>query len=266
MRTFLAYVKIGISNQIRYKIASYAGIAVQFCWAVMNILLYRAFYLSGTNSDMTFSQVVSYMWLQQAFHSLFATWSLDGTILNSIMSGSVSYELCRPIKLYQSWYFQSVAKRIGKTLPKCFPILVIASLIPGDYGLKWEMEWYTVIAFLLAMLLSLALVSSFCMLIYIVVIHTISPLGIKMIMSSLVDFMSGAVIPLVFFPEWMQDFLKFSPFTYMQNIPLRIFSGNIQGTQIIFSLFMQMIWLFIMLSGGKLFMDRVLRKLVLFGG
>ncbi|OUP81255.1 ABC transporter permease [Lachnoclostridium sp. An169] len=266
MRTFIAYIKISLSNQIQYKIASYAGVIVQFCWAVMNILLYRTFYLSNNNTNMSFQQVVSYMWLQQAFYSLFATWSLDSKILNSIVSGSVCYELCRPMKLYNSWFFQNVARRIGKALPKCIPIILVSSILPGEFRLRWEIKSYEFFAFIISMCLSLVLVVSFCMLIYIIVFFIISPLGIKMILSALLDFMTGAVIPLAFFPEWMNKILAISPFTYMQNIPLQIFCGSIAGFEIIYSLFMQTIWVLIFILVGNILMQKAIKKVIVFGG
>lgn len=266
MRIFISYLKIIFKDRTQYKIAAYAGIIVQFCWAVMNILLYKAFYKNSELRNVSFNQLVSYIWLQQAFYSLFATWSLDNNIMNCIINGSIAYELCRPIELYNIWYYRNIAGRIAKTLQKCIPIIIIASFFPGEFRLTWNLNLTTYLFFLLSMILSLGLVVAFCMLIYLIIFYTVSPLGIKMIFSSLIEFLVGGIIPIFFFPNWLQKILKLSPFPYLQNTPLRIFSGNIEKDSIIFSIIMQCFWLFLFIIIGKFLFKKALKKVMILGG
>lgn len=50
--------------------------------------------------------------------------------------------------------------------------------------------------------------------------------GIRRVFQALSSVFSGALIPLVFFPEFMQKILFFLPFQYINYVPSMVFSGN----------------------------------------
>lgn len=48
--------------------AALAGIATQFVWGFLEIMVYRAFYEADANAfPMTLSATAAYVWMQQAF-------------------------------------------------------------------------------------------------------------------------------------------------------------------------------------------------------
>ena len=67
------------------------------------------------------------------------------------------------------------------------------------------------------------------MLIYISAFFTISPMGVRLVAVAVVDFFSGAIIPLPFFPEKLQVIFSLLPFGSMQNVPYRIYGGDLAG-------------------------------------
>ena len=80
----------------------------------MGILVYWAFYEVDSNAfPMTFSAVVSYIWMQQAFLAFFTVWMMENEIFDSIMNGNISYELCRPIHIYDMWFSRTIANRLS---------------------------------------------------------------------------------------------------------------------------------------------------------
>ena len=108
----------------------------QFLLFFLNILLYGAFYRDGAEAfPMTLQAVVSYMWLRQAFLTLFETWSTEGDLLEAITHGNVAYELTRPIGLYNMWYTRVLSGRVSKMLLRALPLLLVAFLIPAPYGM-----------------------------------------------------------------------------------------------------------------------------------
>lgn len=97
--------------------AAYAGVATQFAWGTLELLAFAAFYRADPAAfPMEFSQLSSYIWLQQAFLALFMTWFFDGSIMESITSGNVAYELARPMDLYNMWFVKNAAIRLSKAV------------------------------------------------------------------------------------------------------------------------------------------------------
>lgn len=215
---------------------------------------------------MAFPQLVSYVWLQQAFLAMFMLWFWEMELFESITSGNVAYELCRPIGLYPMWFTRSVAVRLSKTLLRCMPILVLAALLPAPYNLTLPPDASAALWGLLSMLLGLLVVVAASMVVYMSVFFTISNQGIRIVISPLAEFLSGAIIPLPFLPEGMRRLVEFLPFASMQNAPLRIYTGNVSGPELYRTLALQVFWLAVLVAVGVLMERRAMKKVVIQGG
>ncbi|MCX4317378.1 MAG: hypothetical protein OSJ52_12190 [Lachnospiraceae bacterium] len=123
-KKYLSFFRIRFINGLQYRIAALSGAATQFVWGVLLILLYHAFYEADPDAfPMRLSDLVSYIWLQQAFFALYQVWSWENELFELIQTGNVAYELCRPYRLYDAWFFRIIATRMANAVLRCFPIL-----------------------------------------------------------------------------------------------------------------------------------------------
>lgn len=267
MKKYWSFFRLRFSMGLQYRTAVIAGMVTQFFWGGMNILVYRAFYESDAAAfPMTLEATCSYIWLQQAFLVLFAAWLIEHEIFDNIMNGNVAYELCRPISIYNMWFFRSVANRLSRAMLRCVPILVFASFLPNPFGISMPASLRHFGWFLLAMLLGFLVTVSFFMVIYGLTFFTISPSGLRILITSVVEFFAGAIIPIPFFPEKVQRVLEILPFASMQNVPLRIYSGSMTDEQMIKAVVLQFVWLIVLVIIGKLLCRFAEKKVVVQGG
>lgn len=267
MRKYVSFFRMRFINGLQYRAAAYAGIATQFAWGFMEILMFRAFYAVDPDAfPMEFSQLSSYIWLQQAFLALFMTWFLENDIFTAITSGNVAYELVRPMNLYHIWFAKNLASRLSKAVLRCMPILVVAAFLPPPYCLSLPSGFSTFLWFLVSMALGFLAAVAFCMLVYITTFYTLSPIGIRIIAVTIVEFLSGGVVPIPFFPDGIRFIFELLPFASMQNMPLRIYSGNITGNDVLAGITLQVFWLAVMVCVGRLLMNRALKRVVIQGG
>lgn len=259
--------RIRLLNGLQYRTAAVAGMVTQFFWGAMEILIFAAFYQGNPEHfPMQMQAVSSYIWLQQAFLMLFESWSCEWEIFNLITSGNVAYELCRPVKLYELWFSRSAAFRLSRAALRFFPVLAVASLLPAPYGLSLPKGPAAFGFFLLSMLLGFLINISHMMLLYILTFFTIDSRGIRMLALPLHEFLSGAVIPLPFLPGGLRAIVEWLPYAGMQNMPLRVYSGDIAGAALTRGLLLQLFWLVIFYVLGKWLMHRALRRAVIQGG
>jgi len=80
------------------------------------------------------------------------------------------------------------------------------------------------------------------------------------------DLLSGAIVPLPFFPDKLRGVIELLPFASMQNVPLRIYSGNITGTEAFKAVMIQLIWLVLLICLGRAIEQRAMSKLTIMGG
>lgn len=267
MKKYLTFFKIRLINGLQYRTAAWAGMATQFAWGGMTLLMFRAFYQNGDNTfPMTFQELSSYIWLQQAFLSLYMSWYYDNDIFNSITSGSIAYDMCRPIDLYSMWFTKNMAVRLSRAILRSLPILIFAVFLPKPFNISLPYSPAAGLIFIISIMLGFLIMVAFSMLIYISALYTISPYGIRILAASVVEFFSGAIIPLPFFPQKLKILMYIFPFASMQNTPFQIYNGIIAGSGMLWNIAIQIVWLAILLIWGKLLMKHALKKVVVQGG
>lgn len=261
MKAYLSIFRVYFISTIQYRLAAFAGILTQFAWGSMLILMFTAFYQSNPSAfPMGLSSVADYVWLQQALLNLFALWIFDNSIFESVTNGNVAYELARPLDLYHNWFIRNLAMRTARTLLRCFPTLIVALFIPAPYGLSISRQFPL---FMLTLLLSVVLIIAFVMLVYIANFYLLSPVGIRMLVMTVGEFLTGAIIPLPFLPGPIQRFIELTPFGAMQNIPLRVYSGDLTSWSVILP---QLFWIICLVAFGQWLMRRALHQVVIQGG
>lgn len=267
MKAYWAAFRIRLIMGLQYRAAAWAGVCTQFFFGFVFVMIYDAFYQSAiTPPSMPLNQVVSYLWLQQAFLAIIALWNQDSELLLSISTGDIAYELVRPYDLYSLWYVRLIAQRFSSAAMRCWPILLVAFFLPAPYNMRLPGSVLSFVAFVASMGLSLLLCVAISMFIYVLTFVTLSPRGVRLIVGVTTEFLAGSTIPIPLMPDSLQRVLYCLPFPYTADLPFRLYSGNIQGGEAVFGLAMQLVWVGALIALGKLSLNKVLGRVVVQGG
>lgn len=267
MKKYISFFRLRLVVGLQYRAAAAAGIVTQFFWGFMEIMMFQAFYEADPSAfPMTREALAAYVWLQQAFLAFFAAWSFDNDIFGAILSGDIAYELCRPIHIYNMWFAKNAASRVSRGVLRCMPILIVAVFLPDPYGLRGPADTFHFLMFLLTLILGLMVIVAFSMLIYVLACFTLSADGLRILFSSAVEFFAGAVIPLPFFPEGMRKVMELLPFAAMQNVTLRVYSGDLSGVELWKAVVLQVFWMITLVALGKRLSQKAERRAVVQGG
>ena len=265
MKEYFALFRIRFINGLQYRAAALAGLATQFAWGFMEILAFGAFYRANPAAfPMEFSQLVSYVWIQQAFLHLFAPYGGNADAVESIVSGDIAYDLARPMSIYNRWFVENAASRIARTALRCLPVLIVAFILPPPFRMTLPPSLLQFAMSAISIPLGLLVVTSYCQLDNISTFYTMSRQNA--IFAVTADFFAGGYIPLPFFPEPIRKIVELLPFAAMQNMPLRIYSGDIAGMDAVRSVALQVFWFAAMLLAGKLLIRHSLKRVVAQGG
>lgn len=267
MKKYLALFKTKFLAGLQYRGAAFAGIITQICWGFLEISLFKSFYTSKPeNFPMSFQAMSSYIWLQQAFISLYMLWFWENDIFSDIKSGNVAYTLARPVSVYSMWFMQNLASRTAKASLRAIPILFIGFLLPQPYGLSGPYSLVSFLLFICSMILAVLVLVALMMPLYFIAFYTLEPMGPRMVFQTLGDFLSGAIIPLPFLPNGFRQFVESLPFASVQNVPFRIYSGDLAGEKCIEAVVLQVFWLVFLLIIGKVLERCVQNKIIVQGG
>lgn len=267
MKMYLSVFKLRLYNGLQYRTAALAGIATQFFWGFIIIMVFQAFYQQSSGGQpITLQELTAYIWLQQAFLAIIMLWFRDNELFDLITSGNIAYELCRPSGIYGFWYAKLLAQRLSGALLRSVPILAAALLLPGDYRLMLPPDAAALALFFLSLLIGLILIVAISMLIYISVFVTLSPTGSLLMFGVLGEFFAGSVIPVPLMPTWLQQIVYALPFRWSVDFPFRVYSGHIGTVDALKGIGIQLAWLAVLLLLGKWLMNKALRNVVVQGG
>jgi ABC-2 type transport system permease protein len=251
---------------MQYRAAAWAGVATQFFWGTIELLVYSAFYRAARDAPMAFNQLADFIWLRQAFLAMFALWAQDEELLNMVVKGDAAYELCRPCTIYTFWYARLLATRFARTLLRCFPILMVAAFLPEPFRFHLPPGVGAAVLFVPALLMAALLVAAVSMFIYLLTFVTLSSAGTKLLFGVTGEFLMGALIPIPFMPEALQRVLDFLPFRYLADFPFRVYSGHIPVAGALTGIGIQAVWIVLLIGTGLLAFRGIQKRIVVQGG
>ncbi|MBP7401729.1 MAG: ABC-2 family transporter protein [Clostridia bacterium] len=267
MRAYTSYFRLRLRSGLTYRTAAWAGVATQFFFGFLFLMIYDAFYRSGTGTQpISMPQLAVYVWLQQAFLSLIMLWFRDSELFGLILNGNVAYELCRPVDLYGFWYARLLAQRVAAAALRCVPLLAVAAVLPRPFRLGPPASVASFLGFLGTMLLGLLIVVTLTMLIYVLTFVTMSPAGTSQVFSVVAEFLSGGVIAIPLMPEGLQRAAYFLPFAYTADLPFRVYSGHIPSAEVPLLMLRQGAWAAVLAAAGYAALHRILRRVTVQGG
>ncbi|CRK85150.1 ABC transporter permease [Neobacillus massiliamazoniensis] len=267
MRVYLSVLKLRLLYGMQYRVAALAGVVTQFFWGFIMIMVFEAFYEHTSKiPPISLTQLINYIWLQQAFLAFIMLWFRDNELMEMITSGNIAYELCRPCELYGFWYAKLLAQRLSSALLRCFPILLVSFFLPKPYNLTLPPSLSAFLLFLSALLLGLFLLVAISMFIYISVFVTLSPMGSLLVFGVLGEFFAGLVIPIPLMPAWLQQIANILPFRWTADFPFRVYSGQIPQHDAIIGILIQLVYLLFLVWLGRIALNSVLKKVVVQGG
>ena len=267
MRFYFSYFKLRFITSLQYRASAIAGALTQIFFGLVFIMVYLAFYeSSSSNYPMEVHELVSYLWLNQICFSLIYMFYKDKEIFDLIKTGNIAYELVRPKKLYFMWFSKIIGQRVAAVLLRCLPVIIFAFLLPSPLGLSLPKSMLSFIMFLLTLLTGSLLMTSIIVLFHIITLYTLNEKGIPNLFCSIADIFSGGVVPIPFFPLFLQRIANILPFRYVSDLSFRLYTGNVHIVEGVNGLIIQFVWFVIILLIGNILLNRSMKKIVVQGG
>ena len=204
-----------------YRTHSMVSIFVGPVYFIVQYFIWTAVY--GTNSTlggMELTQMIRYFGASALIGYLtmdFADWNLSMLV----RTGKYLTFSMRPLNHCYFALSQKVGHRILGFLFEFLPCLVIFVVLFRVDMRPAHPIWLVVsvgLAFLMTFYVHYCLgLASFWL---------VESAGLRGVVNTLSSFFSGALIPLVFFPQWLQVLQFFLPFQYMLYVPAMVFTGS----------------------------------------
>ncbi|GMV80288.1 MAG: hypothetical protein AMXMBFR7_14720 [Planctomycetota bacterium] len=251
----------------------------------MVMLTHRLRYLVGVFNYFIYASVHWYVWAA-VFHeqTTVATWNLaamqtyacvnwivrstyfsnaDSLLAARIRKGEITSDLLRPGSLLLQFYASAVGEMLFRGLFMGLPVGIAVALA---YGLQGPADVLSAAAFLVSVILAFHLFFALNFITGLAAVLVENLQGFLWAKFLLLQFLSGQLLPLEFFPPWARTFMEWSPFPGIAYTPMALYLGRIPHERIAAELTFQAAWTAVLLACCQFGWMAVRRRLSALGG
>ena len=267
LRKYIALLRAGIMESLHFRLGTAVTLFANLIYLVLVYFLWKAVYDSAgvdVVNGMTFTDTMIYLILATAlfnFLEMFIVWDMS----RSIQSGGIILDLLKPMqyRTYKFWSYSGshVSQFVLAFIPTFIVVMIVTKgAIPVGLNL---------VRFIVSVIFALVINFSIEMLVATLCLYTESTWGINIVKETIVLVLSGASIPLAFFPESIRNIISWLPFRAIYDIPLQVLlnkggSDTLEGLAKLWG--MQLGWCVILGLAGILFWNHAVKKITVNGG
>lgn len=263
MRPYFVLIRAVFKVWNAYRFSAQFTFAANLLYMVVIYFLWRSIYGSaGILNGMSFNQAFVYLTVAGSLFNMLKTYT-DWQISRDIITGRIVMDLIKPLDYQLQMLFTTLGSVLFNftaiSLPSVLMLLLVfrAEITPG-IGLLFfpaALAFAFLISFTLDYVVGL---TSF---------YTESLWGISMTKEIIVSVLSGALVPVQFFPELAQTLLRLLPFQAIYHIPLSMLVTPDRGAgEYAAMLGVQLLWVVVLFVFSRLFYHRASRVLFINGG
>lgn len=265
LKKFFTLTRAGIIESLQFRLGTAVIIIGNLLYLIVVYFLWKAIYASaGTDvvNGMTFSDTLIYLVLATAlfnFMEMYVVWEMG----RNIQSGKIALDLMKPME-YRSFMFWSYSGSFVTQFFFTFLPTFIAVAVVTHGAIHFGIN---LLFFVVSVIMAVSINYSIDFLVGTICLYTESIWGINIMKQVIVTLLSGAAIPIAFFPEPLKTIVYYLPFQSIYNAPLSVLlNGNPQPQEIFTILGTQLFWCTVMTIINKIFWKISLRQITVNGG
>ncbi len=263
MRPYLYIAKVRMLSALAYRFDVLSSIVIQCLAVIASCFFWIAAYGNQQAAlGVTRDQMLTYTVMSSTLACLL-TMNVENRIAASVQKGSVALDLLKPVNIFGIYLWEDIGSVAIAFLQNAVPLLLIGALFivaPVPASAAHFLLFILSAAF--SYMINWLIAALFGMWSFRIV--RIFPL--LCMKGHMIRLLSGSVIPLWFFPQWLQTVLSFLPFRYIYQLPLSVYIGILSPRETAAQMGIQFIWILLL---GCLFFEikkGVTRHLLVQGG
>lgn len=261
-RSALSLVRVGRLSPWMYRSSSLLALGLLAIQVALYTVVWRAIYAdhAGTVAGADVETAVGYAVLGLTMARVLDLWP-GMSIESRVRSGLVGVDLTRPIGLLT----QSLAVQTGSVIAQLPAVVVGLATGLVVRGLAAPTSAAAGAAFVVSLALAFGVAQLITLLMSLSSFWTLQVGGLGMMFAVVRTFMSGAILPLWFMPDWLRVIAEALPFQAAAYTPLAVYFGRPPGG-LVAALGVQALWVLILGSLCAWVWSRAKLRVVVQGG
>ncbi len=259
---YSAIAAMAAKTRLAYNMWVWADFVVTIVSMIVFVYFWRAVFAgASTLGGLALSQTITYILLARLLSPLVETRTIFFLGI-MIRDGRIAVELTRPVDLQLRIVVENFAELLVFLVQR-LPLFLLAWLLfgmrlPADPGL-----W---LAFFISLLLGQGVLLLFDWIFACLAFYVTETWGLSVVRVAAGSFFSGAIVPLVMMPTWLQNVAAAVPFAQAMAVPVSFLSGISTLADAPRLWLIQLAWLLGLLVLSRLVFSVALRKVTVQGG
>ncbi|PSL02447.1 ABC-2 type transport system permease protein [Haloactinopolyspora alba] len=255
---------MGFRRWSTYRLAAAAGAFTNTVFGLIKASITMAAIgaAGGTLAGYHAASGATYAWMVQA---LVAPLNLFGwaDLAERIRTGDVAVALARPVDPQFAYLAADLGRAAYSLIPRGAPPLLAGALVTG---LALPLEPLPYMLGLLSVVVGVCVSFAGWWLVNLAAFWLLDLRGPRTLYMVACQVLSGLIIPVHWFPDWLGVLAAWSPFPSMLQAPVDVITARVEGLAALQTVGVQLAWLFGLLLSGRLLFRLGARRLVVQGG
>lgn len=257
------------SANLQQSMAYRFGFFTSFLAEVMKICVMLAVWMAvyrqrSTIAGFDYPMMITYLLVSQAVNNVYGFKNdAERLISKKILDGSIVFDLLRPVRFVNA----RLAENLGQTILQavfaaltllCFKVFIPELAGPSSIGHG--------LLFLVSMCAGFFIMFSVSSISGLLAFWLMNNWGLRSAKAAIVNFFSGALVPIAMMPGWMQGIMEVLPFKNIVYVPTMIYMGQYDYRETLARIGMQIFWAVVMWLLTKALCGLAIRRVSINGG
>jgi ABC-2 type transport system permease protein len=248
--------------RLAYNMWVWADFVMTIVSMIVFVYFWRAVYASApTLGGMALSQTITYILLARLLSPLVDTRTIFffGFM---IRQGEIAVELTRPLDFQARIMAQTLSELLVFMVQR-LPLFLLAWLF---FGMSLPADPLIWAAFLISLVLGQGVIFFFDWIFACLAFYVTETWGLSVVRVGAGSFFSGALVPLVMMPAWLQNTAAALPFAQALSVPVSFLSGisSLADAPRLWAI--QALWLLALFALSRFIFNVAVRKITVQGG
>lgn len=264
VRLYLELARSGYRRYAAYPAATWAGVFtnVVFGLVIGSILLALYSDTRDTVGGYTRQDALTYTWMTQGLLTTVYIWGWS-EVSWRIRTGAIVTDLARPVDPLWAALATDLGRAAYHGLYRGLPPVALGVLLFDLTAPAGPLVWAAVAA---SIMLAVVVSFAFRMLYNLTAFWLTDNRGVMVLSLVTANLLSGFVIPVAFFPGWLETIARLTPFPSMVQVPVDIAVGASDGAGMLGALAIQAGWTAALLALARAILAAGTRRVVIQGG
>jgi ABC-2 type transport system permease protein len=264
LRMYVAFTRKSFQRAAAYRFDAWTrilGNVMMLCmWGFVWFALYRG---KGSVESVTFHSMLSYILISQALQGIHGAGTPLWEIQERVRTGDIAMEMLRPYDYPLRMLFTDFGSILFYFFTAVLPLYTVIFLIfTPIMPTTFTQGGVFILSAILGYFIRYCIELTFGLFTF----WLVETGGVEDIFYFSISLFSGSVVPLWFFPDWLEHLAHYLPFEGIYFVPNSIFIGQLSGHALLTALLTQVVWLVVCYAILRLVWSRASMKIVIQGG